>query len=376
MKKILQTVVLFFLTALSFNNISAQSFENGEFGIQLSDAGEIEVYSPDLTAENKQIDRFSVLAAIEGDTSQVFDYREDADSIMAAHNVANPLYGDYQLYTMFDNSYVDAPPNVVVKLNVFGWNDKSFALAKYAVINDTNLTLNTRIGYEAIPQVDGQYGFEMIKYEPESDLVSIFVDSTTSTTGFKILSGNFTSVSVIDWFSGYDNDPDFSTWLYSGAYNPFFESGTDGSVIIMGANDFTVEPGDSAVVWVGIAYGEDKQLMELSMADLVETYQTIVTEVKEENTAIPSEFALQQNYPNPFNPSTKIKFSIPESGAVRLTVFDILGRKVADLLDSEMEAGNYVYDFEAASKGLSSGIYFYNLKSGSFSSTKKMILIK
>ena len=85
-------------------------------------------------------------------------------------------------------------------------------------------------------------------------------------------------------------------------------------------------------------------------------------------------YKLSQNYPNPFNPSTKITFTIPEAGLVSLKVFNILGEEVATLLNNEMKTGVYEVDFNGAN--LSSGIYFYSIKANSFTSTKKMILIK
>lgn len=89
---------------------------------------------------------------------------------------------------------------------------------------------------------------------------------------------------------------------------------------------------------------------------------------------IPELFSLSQNYPNPFNPVTNIKFSIPTGGNVKLTVFDITGKEVAVLVNQNMNAGNYTADFDASQ--LSSGIYFYTLSSGSYTDTKKMVLVK
>ncbi|HMQ80559.1 MAG TPA: T9SS type A sorting domain-containing protein, partial [Ignavibacteria bacterium] len=100
----------------------------------------------------------------------------------------------------------------------------------------------------------------------------------------------------------------------------------------------------------------------------------LITGINQNNTEVPELYSLSQNYPNPFNPVTNIKFSIPASGNVKLTVFDITGRVAAVLLDKNMNAGNYTADFDAS--GLSSGIYFYTLSSGSFTDTKKMILVK
>ncbi len=89
---------------------------------------------------------------------------------------------------------------------------------------------------------------------------------------------------------------------------------------------------------------------------------------------VPSEFTLSQNYPNPFNPVTNIKFSIPKQGNVKLVVFDISGREVAELVNENLSAGIYNYDFNASH--LSSGAYFYKLVSNEFTEVKKMILVK
>ena len=91
-----------------------------------------------------------------------------------------------------------------------------------------------------------------------------------------------------------------------------------------------------------------------------------------ENT--PVDYKLSQNYPNPFNPTTKISFSLPKSGFVSLKVYDILGKEVANLVNSNMNVGSYSYEFNASN--LTSGIYFYKLESNGFMETKKMMLIK
>ena len=89
---------------------------------------------------------------------------------------------------------------------------------------------------------------------------------------------------------------------------------------------------------------------------------------------VPLEFVLEQNYPNPFNPSTVIKYSIPENGFVTLDVYNLLGEKVASLVNGVQDAGRYEIRFDASK--LASGIYVYSLKSGSFNSDKKMLLMK
>lgn len=89
---------------------------------------------------------------------------------------------------------------------------------------------------------------------------------------------------------------------------------------------------------------------------------------------LPEKFDLKPNYPNPFNPSTRISFDLPESAEVRLTVFDVLGRQVATLVNQPMKAGSHTVNFDA--QRLASGVYIYRLEAGSFSMTRNMMLIK
>ena len=86
------------------------------------------------------------------------------------------------------------------------------------------------------------------------------------------------------------------------------------------------------------------------------------------------DFKLEQNYPNPFNPSTTIKYSVQNAKNISLKVYDVLGKEVETLVNEEKPAGNYEVEFNAANP--TSGIYFYQLKVGSFVETKKMILLK
>jgi hypothetical protein len=85
-------------------------------------------------------------------------------------------------------------------------------------------------------------------------------------------------------------------------------------------------------------------------------------------------FELYQNYPNPFNPITRIKYSVPARSFVSLKVFDVLGNKVAALVEKEKPAGEYKVEFDG--RELTSGIYFYQLIAGNYGETKKMILMK
>jgi photosystem II stability/assembly factor-like uncharacterized protein len=96
--------------------------------------------------------------------------------------------------------------------------------------------------------------------------------------------------------------------------------------------------------------------------------------VRTQPQGIPTDFVLSQNYPNPFNPGTKIKYGLPERAYVTLKVYDVLGREVATLVDEEVNAGYHQESFDGSR--LSSGVYFYRLSAGKFSTTKRLMLLK
>jgi plastocyanin len=92
------------------------------------------------------------------------------------------------------------------------------------------------------------------------------------------------------------------------------------------------------------------------------------------NKTVPSEFSLSQNYPNPFNPSTLISYSIPVNANVSLKIYDAVGNEVTTLVNERQESGTYQVVFNASR--LASGIYYYTITAGSFTASKKMILMK
>ncbi len=103
------------------------------------------------------------------------------------------------------------------------------------------------------------------------------------------------------------------------------------------------------------------------------TASTEPASVVEENNQV-KDFKVFQNYPNPFNPSTTISFAIPQRSNVNVKVYNITGKEVASLVNEVKEPGQYSVSFNAGK--LSSGVYFYKITAGKFSSVHKMILIK
>ncbi len=108
------------------------------------------------------------------------------------------------------------------------------------------------------------------------------------------------------------------------------------------------------------------------MKTLIMHYSGTTSISYQNNTA--ADYDLYQNYPNPFNPTTNLEFGISKLGFVTLKVFDIMGKEVATLVNSELKPGTYKYKFDASD--LPGGTYFYRLSAEDFTETKRMILLK
>ncbi|NIR47995.1 T9SS type A sorting domain-containing protein [candidate division KSB1 bacterium] len=119
-------------------------------------------------------------------------------------------------------------------------------------------------------------------------------------------------------------------------------------------------------------YAQD--ILESTIAFLDTAIVTSVEPIADPVLELPETFALHQNYPNPFNPSTTIRFDVPESGHVRLVIFNSLGQVVETLVDEQLKPNTYEVEFDASQ--YSSGLYFYKLVSDNFTTTRKMLLLK
>ena len=97
-----------------------------------------------------------------------------------------------------------------------------------------------------------------------------------------------------------------------------------------------------------------------------------ITSIREINGGLLNSFSLEQNYPNPFNPSTLISYQLPTNGFVTIKVYNVIGKEIATLVNEYQQSGNYSKEFNA--NGLTSGVYFYTIKAGSFVQTKQMVI--
>jgi hypothetical protein len=124
-------------------------------------------------------------------------------------------------------------------------------------------------------------------------------------------------------------------------------------------------------VWLtrdGVAKGED-DVVKRALAWIITTIGVAVAEPQ-----VPSKFTLSQNYPNPFNPSTTIRYELPKSAEVKLSVYDVLGREVSVLVNERKDPG--VHEFKFDGLNLASGVYLYRLIAGNFVQTRKLVVVK
>ncbi|CAN5623956.1 Ig-like domain-containing protein [soil metagenome] len=189
-------------------------------------------------------------------------------------------------------------------------------------------------------------------------------------SGYFTETANFGGINVTSMGSGdlyivkYNSNGDFQ-WVRTGG-----GAGQDNGMYLRTDNNSNIYL--TGFFSGGAAFGS-LSLAGYGSADFILLKISTTTDITYHNSLVRS-FSLYQNYPNPFNPQTNIKFDLPESGFVSLKVYDMKGKEVSILAGQNMRSGSYSVNFNAA--GLSSGIYFYKLSSGSFTETKKMILVK
>ena len=140
------------------------------------------------------------------------------------------------------------------------------------------------------------------------------------------------------------------------------------TALLIEGNDSTLQKGRLGKYLIKTSYDYNKRINEILRKNFGSESKENAKEL------IPTEYTLYQNYPNPFNPVTTLKYDLPEASDVSLIIYDILGRKVKELVNTKQPAGRYEIQFNASS--LASGVYIYQLVADKFISSKKMILIK
>ena len=362
---------LLFLTAMLLYisvGYSQATFNTGAIGVDVNEYGKIELSN---AAGIYQLWRTSILVGTS--STAVFDYQNDAESLEATALVSNPMQSDYEIYGSFDNSYSGDPPDVIVKLNAYGWTNGNYIVFKFNVKNNGSAAYNASIGLDIIPFIDEVDGYDTVTYNSTEKVIRMHRGNQTN-IGMKLLSANLSSLYSFEYYDGYYVDSDYWTWMNFGSVQPQYVSNTEsGSVTISAQAPVSLDPGESYNVYYAMALGANQAAMLANIAAAEAKYTGMVVSV-EENELAPDGFTLNENYPNPFNQTTSISYRIKDAGFVSLKVYDALGNEVATLVNSEQAGGLHKIGFNAA--GLAEGVYYYTLTSDNLVKTNKMVVTR
>jgi hypothetical protein len=185
----------------------------------------------------------------------------------------------------------------------------------------------------------------------------------------------------------------FWTDMNAGTINSSALDGTDQKLLVSdlsSPNSIAVHSGENRMVWTEMGSGKIKSatldgddVFEFGITAKAPTsvlFESFPVSVNDESSPIvPAKFALGQNYPNPFNPNTRIKFDVPKKADVKIDIYNMQGRLVRILTDSEKPAGSHILNWNGRDdlgRTLPSGVYLYRFVSNEFSQTKKMLLVR
>jgi len=383
MKRALQFILAsVVLVLISFTVGEAQvTTGTGAIGFTIDKYARLRVGEFPYATTTRHMNRINPIVALNKDA--VFDYNENANATTFAPQMITGSGADSAARVVIDNKYEPIqPPNLRVQVTVYLWKNAKFLIYRYRVYNDSTVTAPLYISSFASPSPLNAYGGEILVYNAAKSTYYFNRPGTSVYVSQKLLNKSLFSIRIMDWavYSPADPSSDAATdsMRYAmSAYTKFdtlLTAGPDGSAVQMNAGLYNLKSKDSADVYFAVGLGASVA-EALAVMDSAQTkYSKLVTFVEKTKANVPTQFALEQNYPNPFNPSTQIRFMISARSSVTLTVFDALGRSIRTLVNQQLDAGEYISTFDAT--GLSSGVYYYVLKSGSLIESRRMVLIR
>lgn len=384
------------------DSITVTSAEVAEAEVASNSLTLTQLVNLEFTVNSSGNDLDQVIPVISTDTVQALQNGGELENyegmLVKFEDVQLTARGSFGEYTM-QNTDADSSNGAI-----FNEDIRSTVVGNTQARGDYNESVREGKTMDAYAVVAASFGAPKFHPRTAADLITDDNNSFKPLLDFSLTGPADSANIVVDtetieftWNSTTDYDGDDVTYgwrLYSNDTTSVLldlESNSDGTV---NASSPTFEAIDAALVAQGLDVGQSADfLWTVVVSDGSDTLQVrtsffddfsamfrVVTLERglltsndfEEGT--PNTFALEQNYPNPFNPTTNIKFALPKTADVTLTIYNMLGQKVNTLINEKMTSGFHVVPFDASN--LSSGMYIYRIQAGSFTSTKKMILIK
>jgi hypothetical protein len=315
-------------------------------------------------------------------------------------NVLNPFVlnvpgevADYQGNAEFnDDNGGSGSLGITTRLNTYQYVEEpnhQYIILEYVLANWSDEAVNDLYsGLFFDWDIDGQdYSDNKVEVDGENDFVyaynSDFSPVETYAAASLITSENYSVYAIdndgsngsISIYDGFSNTEKYNMISGNATRN---SAGPNDISFVVGGGPFNIPANDYITVAFALAASNNYNQLISAIEQSRVKYSEIVTDISEDTGVQPESYSLSQNYPNPFNPSTNIKFTLPERSNVSLKVYDMLGREITTLIDEVKAKGSYKISFNpsAGSLNLSSGVYFYKIKAGKFSSIKKMIYLR
>ncbi len=265
--------------------------------------------------------------------------------------------------------------------------DEDYVIMKYRIKNTTASAIsNFYAGLFADWDIGANGDLNKADWDAANQLGYVWrTDNNPSTyVGMSLLSSNNPAYWAIDndntvagnpWgiYDGFTDQEKFTSLSSGiGRTQAGVTAGRDVANVI-GSGPYNIPSNGEITIAFALIAGDNLNDLKTNAIAAKNKYNLLLSVVNY-NSEIPDSYSLSQNYPNPFNPATKIKFALPTSGFASLKVYDITGKQVSELLNTNIPAGTYELRFDAA--GLPSGAYFYKLETSGYTDTKKMFLLK
>jgi hypothetical protein len=240
------------------------------------------------------------------------------------------------------------------------------------ITNKETDSITATIGYEIFPTLNEEYGLDTVTFNNDKGVIRYHRGVQQQNMGVKLLSASLASLYSFEWYSEYQVDADFWTWMNKGSIEPRHLSTVPdgGTISITSQAPVTIAPGESFTVYYALALGADEQTMLSNIAAAELKYAGFTTSISERQPSVNG----LKNYPNPVKNATKISYELPNDGFVSLKIYDAIGNVAATLVNAKQSGGLHTIDFNA--KDLSRGVYSYSLIYNNQIKTSKMVIVK
>jgi len=283
MKRMIMMLGLMILSSSLFAQINSDTLRTGGIAVYLDRYGSLKVTKPGINkaAEQRQMDRISIWAGTS--KTEVFDYNEDAEEVT---KVINRKYrnSDFGLYTEYDNSYNNLPPDITVKQSVYGYTDDPYVFSRYVVVNDGSTVINLSLGLFGASKPNNTYDNNVLKFDEASGAVYSFAKDNAQFTAVGLVSGSPYSVRSMDWNdytgpTGADVDAGdsirYAMLTYENYDNNVEVLNGNGSCFLYNVGPGYLAPGDSIIFTVAIAYTTEESEISTIMGEAQDKFDAL-----------------------------------------------------------------------------------------------------